>query len=88
MRALVTVAADVVETSEIGPPVTGEATGLGVPTRKRDRVYGELGFVPILDRGVTVATTERGSDVVRADVATAAIPRLNIQTLLLMTVQA
>jgi hypothetical protein len=86
VRAGVTVAAHVVEASEIGPLVTSEAVGLGVPTRERHRVYGQLSFAPTLDRHMTVATAQRSGDVVRADVATAAIPRLNVQTLLLVTV--
>jgi hypothetical protein len=88
VRALVTVSTDVVEASEVRPLVTGKATGLGVPTGKDRRVHGKLGFVPTLDRRMTVAATEGSGDVVRANVATAAVSRLNVEILLFVTVEA
>jgi hypothetical protein len=83
-----TVVTDEVEASEIGPVVTVEAAGIGMSTRKRYRVYREAGLAPVLDGRVTVAAAEGRSHVVRADVAAVAVSRLNIETTLLVTVQA
>jgi hypothetical protein len=68
--------------------MTVETGGRGVLTRKGYRVHGELSLFPALDRCVTVAATECGSDVVRSDVATAAVSGLNVEIPLLVTRQA
>ncbi|MGD8998188.1 MAG: hypothetical protein PVH80_08765 [Anaerolineae bacterium] len=83
-----TIMTDKVQASEIGPVVTVEAAGISMSTRKHYRVHREVGLAPALDGRMTVATAEGRSHVMRADVAAVAVSGLNIETTLLVTVQA
>jgi hypothetical protein len=73
VRTLMTIAAGVVKVSEVRPPVTVEAIGLGMSSCQSDRVYGKLRLTPTVDGRVAVAATESNGHIVRADVATAAV---------------
>jgi hypothetical protein len=71
--SVMAIAANVVEASEVRPPVTIEAVGLGVTARQSHRMYGELRSVPVANGGMAVAAAERSGNIVGTNVAAAAI---------------